>query len=1123
MKTLSRIFFLSLVFIGSFAKVNAYTVSNNGTYSTIGNVVETVCTKIGYESCNPTYATYSSKSNALTACENTEDSELTEKEVNEGSVFFDGNCYKSKDYTCNKSDMYAWVSCSYTPPSKDATLICSSNLDEKACKKCGSTFDENEGCKEKYDCKNGGYLSGNQCVYSATTESGYKKLNTFNWKYGNEYCSFSKYYIKYPGKKRICSTSENKILDVTGFEFSTNTGIAYCVNPGLAHSGADEYGIIEEFDASQCENSLQSKNCGYANIMIEAERLGYNNYGIVSTALRLWAAYGEGYDDRNYGILRDRYNENNVGMPTNIMEPIMSEKENIYINTVEKILSGSYSSKSIYEVKSLKDLHTIACNINDNNSLGVMCGGDLGYLKSIYLFLNTYQGNNQMQENLKSISGSDANENIVTDIQVSVDIEKGEAELIFEIDEETFVDCSEDANKSACEQNIYIEYTLMNENGEVEKQIYDFADKDAYFDKCSKGFCTKTIKFTKRECKNTKTYKTIFNVKTSSLKTKQSRKISRYWHSDNTQDMMIWRKTDVEIVKNEIEKFTDDFNYNIYEEKITIEPCSECEQDECIITGNEIYYKTANMDSLKKTTSSDGIINQCYGATKFEADVEYDTYATSIVGDPSMNCILNVCYESSKAKYDYSEEFGVNTDVCRVYCRDEVKFYLANKTKVYAGMQFRYDIVPKINISSLGRNSEEYKLTSIVLEQRECASEIYLNKVNSNGKTWIDLYNDAIDHKNEKTATQLVYDLANCNMYTNEQIDTLLKTIDRSNYEVAFKIKENNATKSYSSYSYYLENLGDKIKYDNEASLEINYEEGEIYDNPTMSKETDNYITSPKYCINTGSNDCFGYLNKKDVDFGIKEKTTTSLISKLNSNLTSLIGDVTIPINDYAIFTIANETDFYNNSKYMTERFNGDVQIYDNNVYSNDKHVILSDFVYPVSKMNNDNYYPIEHFYDITLFERNNKSQLFKNVLNEISKYTCSYDVYNTIVPVKPVDYEYRNIDLKNMFPTDREYGTNWTSKYAKEIVSEIESKADNIFVDEKLIEYSFTLTTDTINKIKNDYNSLHKSYLNETLYDCETDNGMFLNCKSKFLRDTLKSWGVEYTIYNNDTLLGGK
>lgn len=57
-----------------------------------------------------------------------------------------------------------------------------------------------------------------------------------------------------------------------------------------------------------------------------------------------------------------------------------------------------------------------------------------------------------------------------------------------------------------------------------------------------------------------------------------------------------------------------------------------------------------------------------------------------------MNCIMNACNVSQRNQYDFSKEYGVNTEVCRVFCREEVEFYLANKTRVYAGMQFKYKI-----------------------------------------------------------------------------------------------------------------------------------------------------------------------------------------------------------------------------------------------------------------------------------------------------------------------------------------------------------------------------------------------------------------------------------------------
>ena len=69
--------------------------------------------------------------------------------------------------------------------------------------------------------------------------------------------------------------------------------------------------------------------------------------------------------------------------------------------------------------------------------------------------------------------------------------------------------------------------------------------------------------------------------------------------------------------------------------------------------------------------------------------------------------------------------------MCNIYCRKELTFYLANKTKVYAGMQFSYDIASEVlegegDIENV--LTTDHKLTSIVLQKRQCTSEIYYNK-----------------------------------------------------------------------------------------------------------------------------------------------------------------------------------------------------------------------------------------------------------------------------------------------------------------------------------------------------------------------------------------------------------
>ena len=59
-------------------------------------------------------------------------------------------------------------------------------------------------------------------------------------------------------------------------------------------------------------------------------------------------------------------------------------------------------------------------------------------------------------------------------------------------------------------------------------------------------------------------------------------------------------------------------------------------------------------------------------------------YVSSSITDPSMNCVLNACYDYEKAKYDHTLEYNANKAVCNIYCTDEVKFYMPGKTSVYA-------------------------------------------------------------------------------------------------------------------------------------------------------------------------------------------------------------------------------------------------------------------------------------------------------------------------------------------------------------------------------------------------------------------------------------------------------
>ena len=206
------------------------------------------------------------------------------------------------------------------------------------------------------------------------------------------------------------------------------------------------------------------------------------------------------------------------------------------------------------------------------------------------------------------------------------------------------------------------------------------------------------------------------------------------------------------------------------------------------------------------------------------------------ISDPSLNCIVNMSYNAadnkSKSFYEYSEVFGVNTDVCRVYCSDEVNIFLANKKDVYVGMHLKYDIedlvekaygtTPKTNRVAIfnanknkqfynhgGRNdtNENLMLSAIVMQERKCVSKIFFNEAYDSSRDWETKYSlgeDAVGVNNWKSLyvalskkaksenerreilNQLLYDLYNCNMLNSDEIksmssDIVHKPVDRNN------------------------------------------------------------------------------------------------------------------------------------------------------------------------------------------------------------------------------------------------------------------------------------------------------------------------------------------------------
>ncbi|UKI56969.1 MAG: hypothetical protein L6V81_06060 [Clostridium sp.] len=254
-----------------------------------------------------------------------------------------------------------------------------------------------------------------------------------------------------------------------------------------------------------------------------------------------------------------------------------------------------------------------------------------------------------------------------------------------------------------------------------------------------------------------------------------------------------------------------------------------------------------------------------------------------------------------------------------------------------------------------------------------------------------------------------------------------------------------------------------------------------------------------------------------------------------------------LPINDFAKFIVVSEADFWQPKKYVTEAYTGNV--YESSSgYSSSSSASLGDYVFPVSMDKESGgatgAYNVKHKYSY-VGSALSKAQLLNEKYYE---FTCQYEVYNITnlydcdistdltncknqcyeirdgVPIiregggnpdrcaawkgrdpskdsKGYGFIYRNVNLGNLFPTNRDIGTNWLSH--DDAKNAIEATASDMYGDnEKYLEYSYILTSDAIKKIRT-YNKDRNGaggYIDNTLIGCNITNDGFYNCRSSFL-----------------------
>ena len=964
-------------------------------------------------------------------------------------------------------------------------------------------------------------------------------------------CKSQKYLVKNmrEAKYYVTSKSGDKV-DV------------YCVNPADEApndtTGANEYPI----EVSSCESSNSTADCGYANIMIEGryrydiEKNDKYNYAVIGAAMRLWGAHvnASGYSDTGIADEDDNtvppadgltMEDDNGDWLKFVPDDKTKEYVNVFKATYKFMLENSTvngyrpNTDSVYDIGvGIDMLNDITC---DSKNMGVFCGEGVNnnnYLYALSLYVNTVQGNPNMQDHLDELLKKD-NPNYVPNNNptgATADILVGnKVQITYSLKRDVEIDCNtlddETANDLGCEMKQKI--IIKTAQGQV------IEERDSY-DYCKKNYCYVVVEYDK-------------GVITCDIAEKITIEIPNYQTCENHTKKYVSCSSSPE---------------NPTQIMYGFDPNAKCEEYE----GEPIrtIETSLNCDACNDGATVD--IPNC--------DVnKNEKYVTRTASDPSLNCILHKSSlteetnQNGKRYYDYSNIFGVNTNICKVYCSDKVTYYMAPKQEVYSGLQLKYDIESKVFPSRAESDKSSHALTSIVQVKRDCVSEIFYENipfdysknwevaygVKGEITNWKDLYEavykESVNQNNRKEVlNELIYDLYSCNFFTDNQIKSSTKV---NNKNIINKPK--NSKNAYSVAMKILENTQEYCNGKDCVTGKITYEGGAKYMTPngsylyTGQNGIDPALSSEesvfnglnvKYC-NKG--ECFKGSKNGKFEEDYSAANTTSESAKVEWDDST---KVSVPTNDYAIFSYSMEADLYNSTRYQIEDYTGNVTVVKENKY--DENLLIMDkYLYPVAdsvknrcdKSSEKDKYVCDVNYDIrvpvitsynklTDFEKDKVGTIafyrkFNNddltdKINTAANYTCVYTVTDKSGGEK--GFAFRNIDLNNPVPVERD-GTNWDAsgdsayaKYVGEVIQEIKNSGEeNLYATDYYLEYSYELTPQAIDNIRI-YNRDHTYYDKVIKDSCTKENNMKFNCKSIFMRELHDDMNVfEVIIYKKD------
>ncbi len=516
-----------------------------------------------------------------------------------------------------------------------------------------------------------------------------------------------------------CHASSRTVTSIsykvdTGYEISSGDSI-YCLQPGRNGPGQNgiKYVQSKSFNVFDCKNQFELNNgtkrveCGLANILYQTVKYdeANNKYvsngkytdGQITFALRLWmAAYST---DSQIGL-------GNIDEVNESPEIQWVPKEDFYKKTANAIKGSKL------KLDSLNDYNT---NVNTNNgTIGCENGSkNCGIMKSIELFKKA-----ESTTDFDYLGGTDF---IREDPKITYRLlSKTTQEITIDLPEtykyeEIEVECR-DIKEAGCKVDIEIK----DEDGNL---IPEDSVESGY---CTKEKCIVVVSPPMKKCTQfTGTRQTLKYTVTVTLRQYRANEgWVRFYEaksSPNNYQIMISFLYKKKYCEDKVTDSSADSSYSIF---MYID-CG-CGTSKC-----EDFTVKKDLPSSCDETSA---------------------FSSGKVVEPSMSCIMNACYETDKNNYDYSDQLAVNKSVCKIYCRDEVEFYLPSKATTYAGMQFSYDLgkVLKNNekiTNTVSGNVSEPKLSAVVKNKKQCTSEI-------NYEYWKEEYQRLLNNTSEVTLTE---------------------------------------------------------------------------------------------------------------------------------------------------------------------------------------------------------------------------------------------------------------------------------------------------------------------------------------------------------------------------------